>query len=365
MARWPPTKKNASVPPGLPAQIAFNPYSMPLPTAGKFSAEADKASKPEIDPASPLLFVINDKSGRNNPAETRQAIEDALRDANRRGEFFSARPSELAEVARKTAARALSMRTVMVAVGGDGTINSVAQAAYAQGCAMGLVPQGTFNYFARTHRIPTDPAEATTALLRSRPVPVQVGLINDMVFLVNASVGLYPELLEDREAYKKRFGRSRIVALASTLATLMTEHRQLRLRIESGAEARDVSTPTLFVGNNRLQLEQVGLPDAHALDHGWMAAVMLRPIGTLSMLGLLFRGAMGTLGEADTVESFEFHRLIVRQRHALRTAVVKVAFDGEVNWMRGPLDFRVAPKPLHLVKPGDQNHDPGSTSASI
>lgn len=166
------------------------------------------------------------------------------------------------------------------------------------------------------------------------------------------------------EAYKKRFGRSRIVALASTLVTLTTKHRQLRLRIESGAEARDVSTPTLFVGNNRLQLEQVGLPDPHALDQGWMAAVMLRPIGTLSMLGLLFRGAMGTLGEADTIETFQFHRLIVRQRHTLPTAAIKVAFDGEVNRMRGPLDFRVAPKPLYLIKPMDQDHVPKSTAGS-
>ncbi|MCK7495945.1 MAG: acylglycerol kinase family protein [Comamonadaceae bacterium] len=51
-------------------------------------------------------------------------------------------------------------RTAVVAVGGDGTLNTVAQAAHAAGCAMGVVPQGTFNYFARTHGIPADPADA-------------------------------------------------------------------------------------------------------------------------------------------------------------------------------------------------------------
>jgi diacylglycerol kinase family enzyme len=183
------------------------------------------------------------------------------------------------------------------------------------------------------------------------PAPVQVGLINDRVFLVNASLGLYPELLQDREAYKARFGRSRLVAIGSTFVTLLAKHRQMRLSIELGAGARNVTTLTLFVGNNRLQLEQVGLQEAHALDEGCIAAVMLRPIGMFSMLLLLFRGAIGTLGEANTVESFKFHRMVVAPRLVLGRRMVKVALDGEVSWMRVPLDFRVSPKPLYLLKP--------------
>jgi diacylglycerol kinase family enzyme len=167
---------------------------------------------------------------------------------------------------------------------------------------------------------------------------------------VNASLGLYPELLEDREAYKARFGRSRLVALVSTVVTLLGAHRQLRLRIERGTDVREVTTPTLFVGNNRLQFEQVGLPQAKAIEEGSIAAVMLRPIGTMSMLGLLFRGAMGTLGEADSVESFQFRRIVVKPRTALGNRMIKVAFDGEVGKMRAPLEFRVSDKPLYLLK---------------
>ncbi|HSN80882.1 MAG TPA: diacylglycerol kinase family protein, partial [Rhodoferax sp.] len=71
---------------------------------------------------------------------------------------------------------------------GDGTLNTVAQAAHAVGCAMGVVPQGTFNYFARTHGIPVDPREAVRLLLHAAPQPVQVDGVNDRVFLVNASL---------------------------------------------------------------------------------------------------------------------------------------------------------------------------------
>jgi diacylglycerol kinase family enzyme len=258
----------------------------------------------------------------------------------------------LSNIARQAALTAFSRCGAVVAVGGDGTVNTVAQAAHAQGCALGVLPQGTFNYFARTHGIPADALEALRTLLSCEPMPVQVGLINDHLFLVNASLGLYPELLQDREAFKARFGRSRLVAFGSALVTMLGGvHRVLRLRIECGVDSRDIKTTTLFVGNNRLQLEQVGLAQASALDQGCLAAVMLRPIGVLAMLWLLVRGSFGTLGEADTIESFEFHRMVVRPRLGWDGLRVKVAFDGEVDWMRTPLEFKVSHTPLYLIKP--------------
>ena len=322
-------------------------------TYRKMASTATAARHPSpIDPAAPLQFVINAASGQHEPATIVQAIEEALHLSGRTGELLFAHPDQLSIIAKQAAATALGRSTAVVAVGGDGTINAVAQAAHAQGCALGVLPQGTFNYFARTHGIPTDTLQALQSLLTGTPVPVQVGLINDHVFLVNASLGLYPELLQDREAFKTRFGRSRLVAFGSALVTLLGGvHRPLRLRIERSADSRDISTTTLFVGNNRLQLEQVGLAQADALDQGCLAAVMLRPIGVLAMLWLLVRGSFGTLGEANTVESFQFHRMVVRPRLGWDGLRVKVAFDGEVSWMRGPLEFKVSDTPLYLIKP--------------
>ena len=310
---------------------------------------------PELDPASPLQFVINAAAGSSDADAKREVIEAALNAGGRRGDLLFSRPAELARVAQKAAAMARADHTAVVAVGGDGTLNTVAQAAHAAGCAMGVVPQGTFNYFARTHGIPADPTEAVGLLLRSAPAPVQVAGINDRVFLVNASLGLYPDLLEDREAYKARFGRSRWVAFVAACATLLRAQRRLRLHIETGGTVRDVQTLTLFVGNNRLQLQQFGAEPEDTLagtpGEGSMAALMLRPIGTLSMIRLMLHGAMGTLGEAQSVERFEFHHMVVRPTLAPGRRLVKVAFDGEVTRMRAPLDFRVLARPLYLLMP--------------
>jgi len=227
------------------------------------------------------------------------------------------------------------------------------------GCAMGVVPQGTFNYFARTHGIPAEPAEAVAVLLAAAPVPVRVAAINDRVFLVNASLGLYPDLLEDREAFKARFGRSRWVAMWAGAVTLLRAQRQLSLHIERSSGVRDVRALTLFVGNNRLQLEQLGVAPPSPVEGAAteaepderITAVMLKPIGTLAMLRLMLHGAMGNLGDAQSVERFDFRHLVVRPGFTGRRGV-KVAFDGEVTRMQAPLDFRVLDQPLYLMKPG-------------
>jgi diacylglycerol kinase family enzyme len=313
------------------------------------------AEVPELDPAAPIQFVVNAAAGSSDADTRRAVIESVLHAEGRRGELYFCGPVHLATVAREAAGRAVATRAAVVAVGGDGTLNAVAQAAHAAGCAMGVVPQGTFNYFARTHGIPVDPADAIRLLLRSAPFPVQVAGINERVFLVNASIGLYPDLLEDREAYKARFGRSRWVAFAAACATLLRAQRRFRLHIEMGRTARDLETLTLFVGNNRLQLQQLGAEPEDTLagtpGDGSMAAVVLRPIGTLSMLGLMLHGAMGRLGEAAGVERFEFEHMVVRPTLPQGRRGVKVAFDGEVTTMRSPLDFRVLAKPLYLLKP--------------
>ena len=81
-----------------------------------------------------------------------------------------------------------------------------------------------------------------------------------------------------------------------------------------------------------------------------MAAVLLRPIGKLSMIGLMLHGALGRLGEAAGVEGFEFQHMVVKPTLAPGRREVVVAFDGEVALMRAPIDIRVLDKPLYLLQ---------------
>jgi diacylglycerol kinase family enzyme len=303
-----------------------------------------------IASSAPLFIVLNAGSGHRDSAAARATIEGVLAAAGREHRIMMVDDArDMRAIAAEAVALANARGGVVVAAGGDGTINAVAQVALASGCMFGVVPQGTFNYFGRAHAIPSDTAEATRLLLTARAHPVQVGLVNERVFLVNASLGLYPQLLEDREAWKRQLGRSRWVAFGAGLMTLLRAHRRLRLRIGYCGIEHHVRTPTLFVGNNHLQMEQIGT--AQAFEEGRLAGIMLCPVGLMGMLWLLLRGALAQLGEAENVVSFGFDSLTVAASRLGAARRMKVATDGEVAWMAGPLTFRVAPMPLALLRP--------------
>lgn len=300
----------------------------------------------------PLFIVLNASSGHQQTSVTRETIEGVLKTAGRAFHMIVVDdPAQLGDIARKTVVQAQSCQGIVVAAGGDGTINEVAQATLGSGCAFGVLAQGTFNYFSRTHGLPDDTAEGTRLLLTARPQPVQVGLVNDRVFLVNASLGLYPRLLEDREEKKRQYGRSRMVAFGAGLITLLQDFRPLRLRLDSSDQNREVSTPTLFVGNNKLQLEQLGIEHAEVLETGELAAITVTPVKKHTMLWLLLCGALGRLGSAAEVMSMAFTELKVTPKRLHRSGQIKVATDGEIVWLKSPLVFRVSPDPLYLLKP--------------
>lgn len=305
--------------------------------------------------APPFVLVVNRGSGHRSTQDSLAAITGVFAAAGRAHEVIEIEdPRRIATVARRALQCARDCGGIVVAVGGDGTLNAVAQVMHGSGIAYGVIPQGTFNYFGRVHGIPQQAEAAATALLRATPQPVQVGRVNDRLFLVNASVGLYPQLLEDRETFKRQYGRSRWVALWAGLWSLMRQPRRLRLEIRSEQGTRRVRTPTLFVGNNALQLAQIGIDQAAAVAHpeGRLVAIQVRPIGTWAMLGLALRGALGRLGEAGQVETFSFQHLRIGVPGHRR---IKVATDGEIVVMRTPLVIEPAQQPLMLLVPAPED----------
>lgn len=313
------------------------------------------AAAPDLSPDAPLHIVSNAGSGSKDAHEAREQIEAILSKAHRPHEFMLIEnPSELASVARKAVEAAVRSDGAVVVAGGDGTINAVIQAVLPTRRPFGIIPQGTFNYSSRAHGIPLGAAEAVDALLSARLKPVQVGMVNDRAFLVNASVGLYPQLLQDREEYKRQYGRHRSVALWAGMKTLLREHRQLLVEVEYEQGSEHVLTPSIFVGNNALQLEQVGLDEAKDIKRHRLAAVIVEPLGTAQLLWLAMRGMLGQLGEDDRVRNFPFRSMTVRVLNGVKRRGIKVAVDGEVIWCQPPLTFKVADQPLMLLAPSTE-----------
>ena len=303
-------------------------------------------------PQTKLFLIVNAASGKDDKNSAVEIIERVLNEGGRDYEIALITDSNLiGDTIRKTIKKAQAVNGAIIIAGGDGSINAAAQAVLGSGCAFGALPQGTFNYFGRWHGIPQDTEAAARALLTAELKPVQVGFVNDRIFLINASVGLYPQLLEDRESFKKRHGRSRLTALASGIMTLIRrEHRPLYITMDRDGQSQTVPALTLFVGNNPLQMQQVGIPLDQAVDSGQLAAVRLRPVKTWELLWLTLRGMLGKLGEATNVVAFSFRKMTVKPS-AGNHRRIKIAIDGEIIWLYEPLQFRVADEPLYALLP--------------
>ena len=308
----------------------------------------------------PLFIVINAGSGSKNARSVESSLTKLFHDAIQPYELFLCRrPQDLPEMTEKAIDQARRQNGVVVAAGGDGTIRSVAQEVFVADLPFGILPLGTFNYFARDNGIPQDAiaaAEVLIAGIRSGTErQVQVGLLNDQVFLVNASMGLYPQLLEDREKFKEQHGRSRLKARWAGLLSLLRRDTKMLLRIEyvggqQGSREEVVTASTIFVGNNQLQLNDVGLaPEAQSVQNGQLAVIALPPMRALARVAVALRGFLGLLGDASNVTHFACRQLVVEPLSSRERQYVKVAMDGEVEQMLPPLVFRVGPQPLRLI----------------
>ncbi len=317
---------------------------------------ADPAQKEDESPltrdwARAELFIVwNHRSGAHQADASAEQIQAALARSGRPHRLVPVAPGDMARSCHEAGRLASAQGGVLVAAGGDGTVNAVAQAALAHDCPLGVLPQGTFNLFARDLGLPLDAAGALTCLLQARPEPVQVGWVNQRLFLVNASVGMYPKLLADREVAKQRLGRHRWIAVLAGLVSLFEWRLQLALDVELDGRQRRLRTPSLFVSNNRVQLTRVGIDDAvvRQVGAGRLAGIAARDIGWGTKLRLFGRALAGNLGESREIESFTLRSLNVGARSTRR---LRVATDGEVGWMELPLRFTVAPRPLQVMLP--------------
>lgn len=122
------------------------------------------------------------------------------------------------------------------------------------------------------------------------------------------------------------------MAALSALKTILSPHRRLRLALEVDGKLYRLRTATFFVGNNRLQMEQIGIA----------------PLSAALRCAL---GQMGRLDQADQLATYSFKQLDVKVRTLSRRRKFKVATDGEVTHMTNPLAFRVLERQLLLLKP--------------
>ncbi|HET9640933.1 MAG TPA: diacylglycerol kinase family protein [Allosphingosinicella sp.] len=244
----------------------------------------------------------------------------------------------------------------LVAAGGDGTVSTVAAAVAGTGVALGVLPMGTLNHFARDSGIPLDLEAAAAAIAAGRTRRIDAAEVNGRLFVNNSVVGLYPALVRDREAQQRHFGRSKRLAMlvAAARAAWRFSSRRLTLRI-AGMKA-PVETPLLFVGNNKYETGLLGLGRRAAIDQGELC--VYAPLAR-SRFGFVWLSLRAVIGRPDRQRDFLTLDGIEEAEVHCRSETLMVAADGEASPMKTPLKYRIRKGALKLILPiGDGEGDP-------
>ena len=88
---------------------------------------------------------------------------------------------------------------LIVAGGGDGTVNAVASVLAGTDIVLGVLPLGTLNHFAKDLLLPLELEGAVDNLFTGQTIQVDVGEVNGKLFLNNSSLGIYPVIVRQRE----------------------------------------------------------------------------------------------------------------------------------------------------------------------
>lgn len=296
-----------------------------------------------IDPAR-LCVLANPKSGRNS--RDREAIARAMAVFGPSATLRHWRAGE--DLDQVVAGLVAEGFTTIVAAGGDGTVTGVAHGLLGSAVALGVLPLGTFNFFARGLGLPEEPEEAARAILAGQVRRVSVGTVNGQLFLNNASLGIYPRILQAREASYARWGRSRLLAYWTVLVTLLRYQAARRVILTVEGQRRDLRSPLIFVARSAYQLKRFGLEGAEAISDDRFAVFIALGGTRWHLLKLAAHLALGRVVPGTEVEVLTTRRMEVQTSKRRPN----VAFDGEKKRMRAPLTFAIQPDALTIVIPG-------------
>ncbi|MDI1229426.1 MAG: diacylglycerol kinase family protein [bacterium] len=297
-----------------------------------------------------ITLVMNSGSGHDDKTSARDLIVQKLGEAGITVKVAEISGGNIVAVCNAAAKEAKQSGSLVVAAGGDGTVNCVASACVKHDVPMGVIPMGTYNYFARDLGIANDIEGAIAVLATGQLRTTSVGLLQDQVFVNNASFGTYARIVRNRELDKKKFGRYRIVALLSDIRSLYAPAKNYTLRIGADDMAKNCRTTMIFASINKFQMENLGIPAAEKAGREQMSITIMKPVSRLQMTRILLRGLCRQLPQDERIDVLYAESFTVDAPAAPIACVV----DGEIVHLTLPLEFKLLPDQLRVMAPAPQ-----------
>lgn len=312
-----------------------------------------------------ILVLVNAKGGtvRDRGRSAVKADIDGIFEA--RGtdaEIHLIHPRELTAWVKK-ALKSESPPDAIFIGGGDGSLSTAAGLMVGTDVALGALPLGTMNLFARGMGVPLVLADAVDALAEAEPVNIDMLEVNGRPVLMHASIGLQPKIIRAREMLPYK---TRLMRLTNTFIAWIRATRRLRpVRIagRAGDGSFERSAGAILVSNNRLP-EGIGkMPVAHDMTRGEIAVYVCNSYRRADLARLALATSLGMWRDSELVEEIVADRLDITSDK--RTLLLSL--DGELARLDTPLKFRLCSRALKVLMPRrtDATDDRGETEVAV
>jgi len=256
-------------------------------------------------------------------------------------------PNESHDIVAVAREAAESREQIVVAAGGDGTISAVAAALAGTDKVLGVLPVGTLNHFAKDLGIPLDLETAVRTIREGEVTAVDVGEVNGRIFINNSSLGIYPQIVSRREAQQQRLARGKWPAFFWATIQALRRFPFLDLRITFEGKQLFRRTSFLFIGNNQYEIAGFNLGSRTCINAGKLGLYLSHRTGRLGLFRLALHALFGRVDQAKDFDAF----CVTEARIETKKSRLLVAFDGEVERMETPLQYRIRPAALHVLVP--------------
>lgn len=298
-----------------------------------------------------IEVILNARSGSQRARKTRLILERVLSASTRSFQITVVSGDTLVRVAQDKAASGCD---VLVAGGGDGTISQVAEAALRADKTLGVLPLGTFNYFARSHGIPVELEGAVRVILENSTVDCTVFDLDGRLVLNNVSIGIIPTVLLKRRGLYRLWGRNQFNAYLSVLLTIFRPVHRMRLRLATDSTEAVRETPLVLICSNAYQMEAFQLAGKECLAAGQFALYVARMSGRKKIVHLGLRALLRHLRPGQDYDVLCASDVTIE---TLRRDEFRATVDGELVKIKSPMRFRTLSKQLRVLAPASRFAD--------
>ena len=232
--------------------------------------------------------------------------------------------------------------------GGDGTISAAAAEVAGSATELAVIPGGTLNHLARDNGIPVEPEKAAELAATGDARPIDAATVNGQLFLNTSSVGAYVTFVRTRERLEKRMWYWPASAVAGLQMLFRLPRFHVHIDPDGTAAGKSYSACLVFISVGERDFDK-GLFGERTADGKRALHVIVVPNAGVRRLvamvfSAIFSGMRANLGEVESL-------LVDGCRIEMRRPKGYVSYDGELERMTAPLEYRYHRDRIQLVSP--------------